>query len=125
MNVTEAFYEARLVEDQCELHYSCGGMWNEESMQGMFDSFTETVMPLLEARKQYSSVGDFTKALPQDRETADVIIANLEQASKYGLKRSAIIGASPLTKLQYRRVAASVDVEFFDNRADALRWVRS
>lgn len=125
MNATESFYESRLVEDKCELHYSCGGMWNKETMQGMFDSFTETVMPLLKARKEYSSIGDFTKALPQDRETADVMIANLEMAAKYGLKRSAIINASPLMKMQYRRVAQSVNVEFFDNKADALHWIRS
>lgn len=125
MIVTEAFYESRLIEDKCELHYACGGMWNPETMQGMFDSFTETVMPLLKARKEYSSIGDFTKALPQDRETAEVMIGNLEKATKFGLKRSAIINASPLMKMQYRRVAAAVNVEFFDNKADALNWVRS
>ncbi|UAB77520.1 STAS/SEC14 domain-containing protein [Erythrobacter sp. SCSIO 43205] len=125
MDVVDAFYESRLIENKCELHYSCGGLWDEKSMQEMFDSFKETVMPLLKARKEYSSIGDFTKALPQDRGTAQVMLTNLEKATKYGLKRSAIVGASSLMKMQYRRVAAGVNVEFFDNQADALRWVRS
>ena len=125
MNVTEAFYESRLFEDKAELHYACGGMWNKDTMQEMFDSFTETVMPLLKERKSYSSIGDFTKALPQDRETAEVMIANLEKAAKYGLTRSAIINASSLMKMQYRRVAKAVNVQFFDSKVDALHWIRS
>lgn len=125
MATTTPRYESRLIEDKCELHYSCAGFWDKDTMQAFFDQLSETIMPLLKARKPYYSIGDFTDALPQDRETADVIMANLQTAVKFGLRRSAIVNASSLMKMQYRRVAQGVEVEFFDDKAAALEWLRA
>lgn len=121
----QATYDSHLVEDMCELHYSCGGFWTKDTLERFFASLSDTLMPLLKARKPYYSVGDFTEAMPVDRETAELIASNLETAVKFGLRKTAIINASPLMKMQYRRVAKDVEVEFFDNKVDALHWIRA
>ena len=50
---------------------------------------------------------------------------HLLNARKFGLKRVAIMGASALVKLQYKRLSDGIEVEYFDNRDDAIRWLRS
>ncbi len=121
---TDRIINARLIEDRCELHYECGGLWSVDTIDEMFEVLGRTTVPLLKAGKPIYALGDFSRALPQDRATAAKIADHLQAAAKVGFKRSAIVNASALFKMQYRRVASGIDVEFFDNRADALAWLR-
>lgn len=122
---TEKVIKARLNEERCELHYECGGLWNSENIDEMFGVLGKTSMPLLKAGRPIYAVGDYSKAIPQDRATAEKISQHLDQAAKAGFKRSAIVGASALFKLQYKRVAKSVEVEFFDTESEAIAWLRA
>lgn len=122
---TERVINARLVEDHCELHYECGGLWNVDNIDELFEVLGRTSVPLLKTGKPIYALGDFSRAIPQDRVTAQKIADYLETAAKAGFKRSAIVNATALSKMQYKRMAESVEVEFFDNRGDALNWLRA
>lgn len=125
MSVTDRICTAHLVEEYCELHYRCGGFWSVDSIDEMFETLNAASLPLVKARKPIYSLGDFSDALPQDRGTAEKIAAFLRNAAKFGLVRTAIYGAPPLMKLQYRRVSEGIEVEFFDTKAQALEWLRA
>lgn len=121
----ENFYRTDLVESRCEVHFACGGFWDAETMQGFLDQLNEKTLPLIKAGKPIYALGDFTDALPQDRETADMVAGHLRNAKQFGLKRVAIINATPLMKMQYRRVSQGLEVEYFENEDDAVSWLRA
>ena len=125
MSTTERIVTAHLDEAHDELHYRCGGMWDAQSIEEMFACLNEASLPLIKQRKAIYSLGDFTTALPQDRETAEKIGDYLRTAKQFGLDRTAIYGAPVLMRMQYKRVAPDVNVEFFDTKAEALQWLRA
>lgn len=124
MSVTQTFHSADLVENQNEVHFACGGFWNVDMMREFLDQLNATTAPLVKADRPIYAMGDFTKALPQDRETADLVASHLRKAAGFGLKRIAIINATPLMKMQYKRVSQGLDVEFFDSKVAGLAWLR-
>ncbi len=106
------------------MHFACAGLWTPQIMSEFLILLNETTKPLVKAGKPIYALGDFSEALPQDRETAALVGDHLENARRFGLKRIAIVGATALMKMQYKRVAADMDVGFFDTRADALIYLR-
>ena len=125
MSETDRIVSAHLVEEHNELHYVCGGLWDEVSIQHLFDTLDAASLPLVKAHKPIYSLGDFSKALPQDGATAEKIGEYLRTAKQFGLDRTAIFGAPILMKMQYKRVAPDVNVEFFETKGDALHWLRA
>lgn len=121
---TDRLISAHVIEERNELHYACGGLWDAQSIDDMFETLNRACMPLVKSGKPFSSIGDFSTAMPQDSETADKIGAHLRSAMQFGLQRIAIFGAAPLMKLQYKRVAPEIEMEFFETEEDALAWVR-
>lgn len=122
---TERLIKAHLDEEHAELHYECGGFWDAESIDEMFAVLSRTSAPLVKAGKPFSGLGDFSRAMPQDQATAQKMGEHLQMAAKAGYKRSAIVGASALFKLQYRRVSQGIEVEYFDDRDAAIKWLRA
>ena len=125
MAYTAKKVSANLVEDKGELHYVCGGLWDENSIDELFDTLNRASEPLVRARRPIYSLGDFTDALPQDQKTAEKIGSYLRTAQQFGLDRTAIFGAPRLMEMQYRRVAPDINVEFFDTKSEALTWLRA
>jgi hypothetical protein len=119
------FYSSELHEEHCEVHFTCGGFWTPEIMREFFADTRKTTLPLLQARKPIYAIGDLTKALPQDRATADVQAEELRNSIKFGLKRMAIVNAGSLMKMQYRRVVQEIELEFFDSKQAGLAWLRA
>ena len=124
MTITENFHTVRLLEEFNEVHFTCGGFWNPEVMRGFFAELNAATLPLVKAGKSMYALGDFSEAMPQDRETAEIIAEHLRNAIKFGLKRVAIINATALMKIQYKRVSQGLEVEFFESKAAALDWLR-
>lgn len=118
-------HSLQLVEHQCELHFSISGFWDQSSMQGFLDEMNQTVLPLMKARKPIYALGDFSDFVPQDRATSDAIGNHVQGAVDFGLKRVAIVNASPLVTLQYKRLSAGLEVEFFDAKSVAIDWLRA
>lgn len=125
METIEKSYSTRLLEEHCELHFSCSGFWKLQEMLELLEQLNETVLPLVKARKPIYALGDYEGFVPQDKDTAEAIESHLKNAVKFGLKRVAIVQASPLMKLQYKRLSKGLDVEFFDTKTSAITWLRS
>lgn len=125
MGVRETFYSSDLHEAQCEIHFACAGFWEPETMRAFLDQLNAKTLPLVKAGKPIYALGDFTDALPQDRETADLVAEHLRNAANFGLKRIAVVKATPLMKMQYRRVSKGFEVEYFESKAEALAWLRA
>lgn len=128
MNVMNSEFSPRhavsLLEERCEVHFAIGGFWDLKTFGTFLDDVNTAAMPLMKARKPIYALGDFTGFVPQDRKTGEAIRDHLLAAQKYGLQKLAIIGGSPLVKMQYRRLSQGIDVEFFDSKAEALGWLR-
>jgi hypothetical protein len=117
-------HSSTLIEEHCEVHTAIAGFWSRDAIQEYFDSVNETAIPLMKARKPIYTVVDFTGFVPQDRETSEAIRDHLVTCVKFGLQRIAIIGASPLTMMQYKRLSQGIEVNFVDSKAEAINWLR-
>jgi hypothetical protein len=113
-----------LDQAHCEVHFSVGGFWRFEDMQGFLQKLNEAALPLTKARKPIRALGDMSELVPQDRQTGDLIRDHLLGAQNYGLERIAIVSGSALTKIQYRRLSQGLEVEFFEDKSAALVWLR-
>ena len=125
MTPTAKSHSTGLDEQHSELQFSIAGFWQLEEMQALLDELNVTALPLVKARKPIYAIGDFTDFVPQDRATSDAIRNHLMGAVNFGLKRVAIVGASPLVTMQYKRLSDGVKVEFFDSLPAATAWLRA
>ncbi|MEP0391597.1 MAG: hypothetical protein ABJ205_13335 [Erythrobacter sp.] len=125
MKTLEKSYTASFNEENGELHSSIAGLWSEDSIQEYFDAVNDSAVPLLKARKSIHAFVDFSGFVPQDRGTSEKIRDHLLASAKFGLKRIAIIGATPLMQMQYKRLSHGIEVSFKDNKLEALAWLRS
>ena len=108
-----------------ELYFAIAGFWTRDQMDAFLQDLAQAAMPFIRTKTPFAALGNLADFVPQDRETADAIRSSLLQASRNGLARFAIVSPPPLVKLQYRRIAAGLDVDFFDDEASARRWLRS
>ena len=108
-----------------EICFAVSGLWQLDKMESFLRGLTKAAIPIVEARKPIRVLGDMSGFVAQTRETGTAIQDHLMNARKFGLKRVAIIGASALVKLQYKRLSDGIEVAYFDDKADALHWLRS
>jgi len=81
--------------------------------------------PLREASSEPIGVlGDFDGFVPQQAHTVSLMRDHLHWSQSLGLKGIAIVNATALMKIQWRRLSEGARVEYFSSRADALRWLR-
>lgn len=107
------------------MHMAFGGMWTPDLTRENMQKMSECAIPLIRAGKPIYALADFTDSLPQDRESAEIISEQLNNSKHFGLKRVAVINASPLMTMQYKRVSKGIEVEFFSSKIDALHWLRT
>ncbi len=110
--------------DRAEVHFVIGGYWDLEGMKRFLFDLGEAAKPFMRSGVPFHAIGDFKDFMPQDRATADAIRDSIEAGTKNGLKRFAVVAAAPLVRMQYRRIARSSEVEYFDTMAEALAWLR-
>ena len=108
-----------------EICFAVSGLWHLDKMESFLRGLTKAAIPIVEARKPIRVLGDMSGFVAQTRDTGTAMRDHLLNARKFGLKRVAIMGASALAKLQYKRLSDGIEVEYFDNKDDALRWLRS
>lgn len=110
---------------RAELHFAIGGYWDVGSMKQFLFDLGEAAKPLMKQGTPFSALGDLSAFMPQDRETSNAIRDAITAGTRNGLVRFAVVSASPLVRMQYRRIAQSVAVEFFDDTAAATTWLRA
>ncbi|MGY6551592.1 MAG: STAS/SEC14 domain-containing protein [Erythrobacter sp.] len=111
--------------DRAEVYFAIGGYWDTAAMRQFLFDLGEAAKPLMKQGKPFSALGDFTGFVPQDRETSNAIRDSISAGARNGLRRFAVLSASPLVRMQYRRIAQAVEVDFFDDRAQAAAWLRA
>ena len=111
-------------QTHAELHFAIGGYWDLAGMKRFLFDLGEAAKPFLKAQTPFNVLGDFKDFIPQDRATADTIRDSIEAGSRNGLRRFAVLSAAPLVRMQYRRIAQSTEVDYFDSRAEAIAWLR-
>lgn len=124
MKPLEPSYSITLHEEHCELHFRIAGFWDAGAMWDFQHELNRTVLPLYQAGKPIHAMGEMSEFVPQSRATSEAIREHLSQSREFGLKKVAIVNPSNLVRDQYRRVSAGIEVEFFENRFDAIRWLR-
>jgi hypothetical protein len=110
--------------NRAEVHFTIGGYWKPAEMNQFLLDLGEAAKPLMKHGKPFGALGDLREFVPQDRETSNAIRDSISAGARNGLTRFAVISASPLVRMQYRRIAQAVEVEFFDNWAEATAWLR-
>lgn len=111
-------------EQHRELHFAIGGFWDEPEMLSFLADLASAASPFITKRTSFNAIGDLSAFVPQNRATAAAIRDSLLEAQKFGLQRFAVVTESSLVRMQYRRITDGVDVEFFDNGRDAVKWLR-
>lgn len=124
MQGLETNYKIDADLDRRELHYSISGFWDQERMQSFLVELGRAAKPFIDKRVPFAAIGEMSDFVTQNRETADAIQNSLSLAKKNGLDRLALVDASALVKLQYRRLASELELEFFDTKAEASDWAR-
>ena len=124
MTDTQTKYVIALNEAHRELHFAIQGLWQVSAMRNFLRELTEASLPYLQWSESFRVIADMDDFVPQNRDTAETIRQHLECARDHGLQRLAIVTRSPLVRMQYRRIAASLDIAFFDTKLEALHWSR-
>lgn len=110
--------------DRAEVHFSIGGYWTFEAMGEFLYDLGSAAKPFWKAGRPFNALGDLREFVAQSRETADAIRDSLLLAQKNGMRRFAVVAPPALVKLQYRRLTAGLDAEFFEDEASARAWLR-
>lgn len=107
-----------------EIQFEVSGLWTLEEMESFLRGLTKAAIPIVEQRLPIHVFGDMTGFVTQTRATGEAIQDHLNMSQKYNLKRVAIMGTSSLVRMQYKRLSAGIEVEFFENKTEALAWLR-
>ncbi|MEM6267376.1 MAG: STAS/SEC14 domain-containing protein [Pseudomonadota bacterium] len=107
-----------------ELHFAIGGFWTLEAMKDFLFELGEAAKPFMREHAPFTALGNLREFVPQDRATADAIRDSLLAGTQNGLKRFAVVSPPALVKMQYRRIGAGLDIEFFDDEVSARAWLR-
>ncbi len=107
-----------------ELYFSISGLWDLAGMQAFIVELNKGAYPLTKEGRPIHVMGAMDGFVAQSRETGDAIRDHLIASRQYGLSRVALHGASALVKLQYKRLSDGLEVDFFDGKIDAMRWLR-
>lgn len=107
-----------------EVHFAISGFWELDNMEAFLEDLNKASYPLVKEQKPIRVLGEMGGFLPQTRDTGDAISDHLKMSKKYGLERVAIITDSSLVKMQYRRLSQGIEVDFFEDKVSAIKWLR-
>ena len=107
-----------------ELYFWVSGLFGKDDMDQLVVDLNKGAWPITKSGQPVHVLGEMKGFTPQARETGNIIRDHLIASQEFGLKRVAICNASALVKMQYKRLSEGLEVEFFEDRIDALKWLR-
>ncbi len=107
-----------------EIHYACSGFWTMETMVDFQRELIAAARPLFEAGRPIRSFADLRGFVAQTQEVSEAIKFAIGEAVKLGTVRSAILTDSMLTAMQYKRLNVGLEIELFEDKDEALKWLR-
>lgn len=112
-------------EERGELHFSTSGLFDQASMAEFITEVGNKVGPLLASKRRIRAFGDLSGYVTQTREIGKTMERTLTNAERAGIERTAIVINSAILKMQYKRVSEGRNVKIFENRDEALEWLRN
>ena len=118
-------YSVTVDEERSELHFVTSGLFDKEAMEAFNRAIAKAVGPILAKKRKMRALGDLSGYVVQPREISVKMAETLAAAEAVGIERVAIIMTSTLVRMQYLRISEGRNVKIFDNREDALAWLRA
>lgn len=107
-----------------EVHFSASGLWDADKAEALLKELYHASLPFIEDGAKFRVLGDLREFQVQDSKVADVMRRSQEGSAKLGVERMAIIYSSVLVKFQFRRISETINLSLFEEKSDALRWLR-
>ncbi len=107
-----------------ELHFATSGLFDVAAMQALQAEIGEAIGPFLSERMTFRAFGDLTDYAVQTKDISEEMTRLLCAGEKVGIEKTAILITSTIVRMQYARISQGCSVEIFDNRSDALAWLR-
>lgn len=107
------------------VRFSASGLWGEDQIKAGSAKIGEGAAPFIMANKPWAILADYSEAIVQPREVSENIRKSMQYAVKVGLQRIAVINSPPLVRMQYQRMSDIVETKFFEDRVEALLWLRT
>jgi hypothetical protein len=108
-----------------ELHWSASGHWTEEEAVKLPKALFLQSLVFIEKGQKFRVLGDLREFHVQNQDVVEVMRGSQEGAAQNGVERMAIVLSSTLLKLQFRRISAGLNLEFFETKEEALLWLRA
>ena len=110
--------------DRGEVHFTAKGLWDEETLVAFQRKIIEAGQPLFSEGKRMRVFGDLTGFVTQPPEIVEGIRIIMRESAKLGADKTAIVSDSILAAMQYKRMDTGLETEIFNQRGDALAWLR-
>lgn len=108
-----------------EVHFAASGLWDMEVLADFSRELLSSAKPLLGNERPMRVFGDLTGFVTQKREVAEGIGIVMRESAKMGMDRTALLSDSMLAAMQYKRLNEGVMTEVFEDKADAVAWLRA
>lgn len=108
-----------------EVFFKVSGLWDADVLADFSRELLLQGKPFYSAGIKMRVLGDLTGFVTQKREIADGIRLVVHESARLGVVRTAIVADSALVTMQYKRINSGINLEIFDNRAEAIAWLRS
>ncbi len=118
-------YAVHVDEARGEIHFETSGLFDMATMDAFLAETNAKAGPLLAKGQKLRSLGDLSNYATQTPEIGAKMADTLQRAEEFGIEKTAIIITSTLLKMQYSRVSEGRNVSIFDNKSDAIAWLRS
>lgn len=112
-------------DEMREVYYTITGLFSLEKIEELFAELIHVAKPFIEDRKGFRVLGDLRDFSVQTREVVEQMQLSQDTSAKVGVDKMAIIYSSVLVKQQFRRVSVALDLGMFENKAEAIAWLRS
>lgn len=118
-------YSVSVDAERNELHFTTSGLFDTASMDAFNQEIAKAVGPILAQKRRMRAFGDLTGYAVQTREISAKMAETLAAAEAVGIERVAIVLTTTLVRIQFQRVSEGRNVKIFENKADALEWLRA
>lgn len=108
-----------------EIHWSVAGFWGNEDVVAFSQKLLEVSKPFRDDSQNFKALGDISDFAVQSAAMAEHIRNTQSVSASVGVKKLAVLFKTTLVKQQFRRVSEALDCQFFTDRDEALKWLRS
>ena len=123
-DLSPKFSVTPLIEGR-EVHWTIQGLFDEEHTRELQKALFKASEPLIADGKGFRVMADMRKFAVQPRHIAEIMEQTQIGSAKIGVYKMAVIHSSMLVKQQLRRVSKSMEIDFFEDEATALAWLRA